>query len=297
VQKVFAPHGSKLGAGVFGSCRAVREELSGEVMCAKVALVSSVGEVARTNLRVEFAALSTMNHPNVMRAFSLTFDPAGKLHAMLMPLMTSDLAAWLRDRLPTSSPAAAEEPLAAAEKSCLLQVAAGLGHCHGRGIMHLDIKPENVLVDGGAQPPRFAISDFGNCESVEDLDGLRCTGRVAASRVNSPPYRPFELFRCYDSLVGVRPRFDIWAFGCLMYEVGNVQPQQRRHRVPWMMEGVRLDGVDARTLELARNARVTQYARACLRPIILAVQPRSTAAGAQVKAAALHGLLRHLPVV
>jgi len=295
VQKKFEPDSGVLGAGVFGACRAVREVSSGERLCAKFALVRSVGDLARSNLRAEFAAMSRLNHPAVMQAFSLAFDSAGGLQAMLMPLMSSSLWAWLVAQLVPGAPVAAGQGLPLNSKSCLLQLASGLGHCHGRSIHHLDIKPENVLVDTSMDPPRFALSDFGNCEAVDVVDGLRCSGKVPASRVNSPEYRPFELFRCYDSLVAVRPRFDIWSFGCLVFDVANVHPRQRG-RAPRMMTGAALDGGNVHSLTLARNGRVAQYARVCVRPLILALQPGSARAASQVSVVALYGMLRSLPV-
>ena len=184
VQKKFEPDSGVLGAGVFGACRAVREVSSGERLCAKFALVRSVGDLARSNLRAEFAAMSRLNHPAVIQAFSLAFDSAGGLQAMLMPLMSSSLWAWLVAQPVPGAPVAAGQGLPLNSKSCLLQLASGLGHCHGRSIHHLDIKPENVLVDTSMDPE---VRPLG----FRQLRGGGCSGRLAVQRQG--PCIPGEL--------------------------------------------------------------------------------------------------------
>jgi serine/threonine protein kinase len=302
--KVFeADAGAMLGAGVFGKCVLVREVSTGEEVCAKVAAVQGVGDLARAALRVEFAALSHMNHPNVLRAFALVSDFRGKAEAMLTERMSSDLRAWLEGRMASAAAeviasAAAEDPLAFAERSCLLQVAAGISHVHGRGVAHLDIKPENILVNVSKGPPAFMLADFGNCEAVRVVDGVPHSGFIKASRVNTATYRPFELFRLFESRVLVVSRFDVWAFGCLVFDVGQVHSRQRgaSGKLCRLMGGVDLENAGVAKLWETRNGRIDAYARNDVRAVILSLQPRSVAKKDQIRPAALDAMLRALRV-
>ncbi len=90
-------------------------------------------------------------------------------------------------------------------RSIMGQIAEGLSYAHGHGILHLDLKPANVLVhpDG-----RIAITDFGLGRLIES-DG--CDQCVAGT----PPYMPPEQFK--DEEVG--PGCDAYALGCLACEL------------------------------------------------------------------------------
>ena len=59
---------------------------------------------------------------------------------------------------------------------CLADVASGMHHLHQNGVIHMDIKPENVLMQSSSSssPPIFLIADFGQCitsEEVQPEDG------------------------------------------------------------------------------------------------------------------------------
>jgi len=110
----------------------------------------------------------------------------------------------------------------------LIQITAGLVHLHSRSIFHLDLKPDNVLV----QPQQnstgycFCINDFGNAHALLDLFGKPSSELCDASCINSPDYRPFYLFPLQGN-VKVSSCFDIWALGCLMFDVGQKNPRSR----------------------------------------------------------------------
>ena len=150
VQKVYiyTPSREYLGEGSFGKCFIARVEHTGERCCAKLANTSSAGEHSRIALRAEFAVMTRMNHPNVMRGFGLVFDSIGNATALLMPVMTTNLWEFTDTDGFVSEAAVAASGMdsGAAILSCMLQLVSGLAHIHGHDVFHLDLKPENVLV-------------------------------------------------------------------------------------------------------------------------------------------------------
>ena len=52
---------------------------------------------------------------------------------------------------------------------------------------------------------------------------------VDADMVQTAPYRPWELFHSASGRVPVRTRYDVWAFACVLYEVGAKHPRSRGH--------------------------------------------------------------------
>jgi hypothetical protein len=73
----------------------------------------------------------------------------GKVTALLTPAYGSNLRTWIEGRQPAKlASIVAEQPLRWAERACLIQVASGLALVHARGIVHVDAKLENILVEG-----------------------------------------------------------------------------------------------------------------------------------------------------
>ncbi|MER8184472.1 serine/threonine-protein kinase [Kitasatospora sp. NPDC094015] len=100
----------------------------------------------------------------------------------------------------------------------LTEVAAGLAHMHGRGWVHGDLKPGNILLmpDGGVR-----LADFG---LTAELDGTH----AYTPPLGSPDHVPPEWWSQRAGAQGVqlRPSADVWAFGVLAHQVltGGLHP-------------------------------------------------------------------------
>jgi serine/threonine-protein kinase len=97
-----------------------------------------------------------------------------------------------------------------------VRVAGALGAAHGHGIIHRDVKPDNVMIDcrPGA-PVRVLLTDFGVARIVED-DTMTATGSI----LGSPAYMSPEQARGQD----VALSSDVFSFGALLYHLVTGRP-------------------------------------------------------------------------
>jgi serine/threonine protein kinase len=111
-------------------------------------------------------------------------------------------------------------PLSPDRATALLgQVAEALDTAHAAGIVHRDVKPHNVLVEGD----RAYLSDFGLAKSLED------SGASSASVVGTAAYMSPEQWR--GEAVG--PAGDVYSLGCVLYEaMTGVVPMARADADP-----------------------------------------------------------------
>ena len=89
------------------------------------------------------------------------------------------------------------------------EVADALDYAHTRGVLHRDVKPENILIEGS----HVALSDFGVARAIADVDWQSLTS--AGSIVGTPSYMSPEQFSGGD----VDERTDIYSLGCVLFEM------------------------------------------------------------------------------
>ena len=109
-----------------------------------------------------------------------------------------------------------------------MQLCRGYAHLHGAGYLHLDVKPENVVVQhaSGIEKVRVCVADFGISREWRVIGSSKTTYALASS-IQCELYRPWDLFHAAQGRVPLRPRLDIWAFGCLVYDVCYMHSRSR----------------------------------------------------------------------
>ena len=154
-------------------------------------LVDDPGSVGA--LRREADLLLRLNHPVVVRGFDAVVD-GERPHTVMEHLEGSNLASLLRRYGPLSL----EQLLPLA-----LQVASGVHYLGIEEVVHLDIKPRNIIM--GA-PPR--LIDFSIARTF--ARAKRITGHVGTDLYMSPE-------QCDPSTTRIGPKADVWGLGASLY--------------------------------------------------------------------------------
>jgi serine/threonine protein kinase len=187
---------STLGEGGFGTVyRALDETLQREVAI-KVAKPRPGCTAEEAAFIVSEARIvASLDHPAIVPVFDSGWTEAGQFFMVCKFLEGSDL----RKKLNRIRPDCQETAL------LIATVAEGLHHAHSRKLVHRDVKPGNILLDGSSHP---YLTDFGLA-----LFATQTAGRDAIA--GTPSYMSPEQW-AGESLDG---RTDIWSLGVVLYEM------------------------------------------------------------------------------
>lgn len=196
-----------LDAGGMGEVyRALDTNLHREVAVKVLPATLSADSTWVAHLQQEARLLAALNHPHIATIHGL--ERAGHLQAIVMELVEGPT---LAERL-ARGPFSVQETLTIAR-----QIADALEAAHEKGIIHRDLKPSNVKVNaaGLVKVLDFGLAQTASVHPRDDInaypDPLRAAGVVAGT----PAYMSPEQGRGDP----VDARTDVWAFGCLVYEM------------------------------------------------------------------------------
>jgi serine/threonine protein kinase len=190
-----------LGRGGMGEVWVARDEERGEEVVAKILPAGAPPERVAL-LRREARLVRKVRHPAIVPVYGFAEGPHGS--AVLLRHMRGGDASRLR-----GAPA-----LDVVRR--VREVAAALAHLHGLGVVHRDVKPTNVLLD---EDGHAHLADFGIASVSAPEDDERLVLRGGGSRPSmSPQQRAGET---------AQPADDVYALGCLTYELLAGQPPFR----------------------------------------------------------------------
>ncbi|MET0285041.1 MAG: protein kinase, partial [Polyangiales bacterium] len=168
----------------------------------------------------EAEMLASLHHPSIVRHVAHGSLPGGERYLVMEWLQGEDLATRL-----LRGPLSYEHTLALAR-----QVADALALAHGRGVVHRDLKPQNLwLLEGGT---RVKVLDFG----VARLEAHSSLSHSAL--IGTPGYMAPEQVR---GTFDVDARADVFALGCVLHECLSGQPLFRADHLIGLLAKILLE--------------------------------------------------------
>ncbi|AKF81289.1 serine/threonine protein kinase [Myxococcus fulvus] len=190
-----------------------RDATSGTLAALKVLQSSALStDTALRRFRREAATLQRLSHPHIVQVLDYGELPEGRPFIAMEWLEGRDLAAELSARGPLSSREALE---------VLEQVGAALGVAHAAGVVHRDLKAQNVMrLSGGGEALWVKLVDFGVAKAltpgVPGASSLTHTGVALGTPLSMAP----------EQIRGEVPdaRTDLYALGVLLFQLVTGQP-------------------------------------------------------------------------
>src|SRR5437879_12307818 len=201
---------AKIGGGGMGEvCRARDTNLGRDVAIKVLPAAFSADADRLRRFEQEAQAAGALNHPNILVIHHIGIHDGA-------PYIGSELleGATLRDRMAGS---------ALPQRKAIdyaLQIARGLAAAHEKGIVHRDIKPDNVFITNDG---RVKILDFGLAKLIGAVDATQAQTDVPTRKVNTDPGRVMGTmgYMSPEQLKGqpADHRSDIFSFGAILYEM------------------------------------------------------------------------------
>jgi serine/threonine protein kinase len=246
-----------IGTGGMGEVYSARDTKLNRLVAIKIllpALANDPDRLARFSREAQL--LASLNHPNIAHIHG--FENAGDLHALIMELIEGPT---LADRI-----AHGAMPLHEA-LSIAKQIAEALAAAHEQGIIHRDLKPANIKLrpDGIVK-----VLDFGLAKAVDPIGGAADDAMTSPG----PGVRVTEAGVILGTAAYMSPeqarglpvdkRTDLWAFGCVLYEVLTARPVFTGNTMSDLLAAVLTTEPDWTTLPEETPAPLRRLLRRCL---------------------------------
>jgi serine/threonine-protein kinase len=193
-----------LGHGAMATVFRARDTQLGRDVAIKVmSMVHAARGGAGERFRREAHAVAALKHPAIVEIYDFVSATENEPSYIVVELIQGPtLRTMLEERGGRFLPEIAA--------LIALPLAEALAAAHDHGVIHRDVKPDNVMIETSGQSSRVVLTDFGVAH-ITGMETMTATGAL----VGSPAYMSPEQSRGHE----VTPAADLWSFGAMLYEL------------------------------------------------------------------------------
>jgi serine/threonine-protein kinase len=183
--------------------RARDTQLGRDVAIKVMSMVHAARGGADERFRREAHAVAALKHPGIVEIYDLVTATEDEPSYIVAELIQGPTLRKLLDE---------REGRLLPEIAALiaLPLAEALALAHERGVIHRDVKPDNVMIETSGDASRVVLTDFGVAH-ITGMETMTATGAL----VGSPAYMSPEQSRGHE----VSPASDLWSTGAMLYEM------------------------------------------------------------------------------
>lgn len=187
----------RLGTGTYATVYKATLKGTNEVSAIKCIKKNGLNKTSTDNLLREIKILKQIKHDYIVQLKDFQWDE-NYIYLIMEYCPGGDLSAFIKSRRTIPEKYV---------RRFVQQIACALMHLHLKGIAHMDLKPQNILLTS-TNNPSLKLADFGFAQYMRD-------NKQARSLRGSPLYMAPEILKCkvYDRKV------DLWSVGVILYEV------------------------------------------------------------------------------
>ncbi len=196
----------EIGAGGMSVIFLGRDEVLDRPVAVKVLRGGFEDSGVGARFRREGRTAARLSHPNVVQVYDAGEDELDEhevSYIVMEYIPGGDLGKLVAEKGPLK-----EKELARIGAD----VASGLAHAHNKGIIHRDIKPQNILIDDYGRPK---LADFGVARALGATESTQTGSYLGTASYSSP-----EQLRGEEAT----PKSDIYSLGCTLYEAAVGEP-------------------------------------------------------------------------
>lgn len=212
-----------IAQGAFGKVYKVQSKVTGLLRAMKVINNTILKDKeAKEQFFSEFSILKEMDHPNIVRIYELYMD-SDRFYIISELCEGGTLLKTLK-----GTNTITEFQL----MKIVRQILSALNYCHTKGIIHRDIKPDNIVFDNSSLESQLKLIDFGISAKLEEGDKLRFPGGTIIFTA------PEVFLGEYDK------KCDVWSTGVLIYLILTGEPPFYHKNKSRMVKSILRSGID-----------------------------------------------------